>query len=187
MKSIKMIFVVLGAALICAGCVPSLHPFFAEENIVFNDALLGAWISDSGAKCLFTKSDENYYEFSYIDKTPAQFEARLIELGGVKFLDLYPQPPDNDNGLYLASLVPAHTLARVTIGEDSISIALMDDDWLRRLSDRNDLNLAHERLADRSIVLTAPTRELQAFVLSNANGKEAFGDAEVFHRLRPAR
>ncbi|MGH9939527.1 MAG: hypothetical protein ACREAM_25075, partial [Blastocatellia bacterium] len=98
-----------------------------------------------------------------------------------------PQPPDNNNGLYLANLVPAHTLARVTISEGSISIAMMNADWLGRLSDRNDLNLAHERLADHSVVLTAPTRELQAFVLSNANSKEAFCDAEVFHRLRPAR
>ncbi len=187
MKSIKMTFVVLGAALIFTGCAPSLHPFFTEENIVFNDALLGTWISDSGNKCVFTKSGENHYELLYIDEAPARFEARLIKLGGETFLDLYPQIPDKENGLYLAHLVPAHTLARVTIGEDSISIALMDGDWLGKLRERNDLNLAHERLADGAIVLTAPTRELQAFVLSNAKREETFGDAEVFRRLRPAR
>jgi len=184
MRSIKMTLVVLGAALIFSGCVPSLHSFFTEENIVFNDALLGVWMSDSGAKCTFTKSDENHYEFLHVDETAARFEARLIELDGVTFLDLYPHKRDS---LYPAHFVPAHTLARVTIGEGSISIAPLDDNWLRKLNDRNDLNLAHERFADGAIVLTAPTRELQAFVLSNAKSKEAFGNAEVFHRLKPAR
>jgi len=59
-----------------------------------------------------------------------------------------------------------------------------DDDWLKRLSDRNQLDLAHELINDNMIVLTAPTRELQAFALKHADSKEAFGEAAVFHRLR---
>src|SRR6185436_12927357 len=106
-----------------------------------------------------------------------------IELNGISFLDLYPRNPDNGNGLYLASLVPAHTLARLTIGENSISIALLDDDWLRKRSDQHQLTLAHERLADGAIVLTASTRELQSFVRSNVNNKEVFGEPEIFRRL----
>jgi hypothetical protein len=187
MKNIRMTLLVLGAALIFTGCAPSLHPFFDEENVVFKEALLGSWISDSGEKCTFTKSGENHYEFLYVDETPARFEARLIEFDGLTFLDLYPKGPDNGNGLYLASLVPAHTLARLTIGENAISIALLDDDWLRKRSDRHQLTLAHERLADGAIVLTAPTGDLQAFVRSNVNNKEVFGDPEIFRRLGPVK
>ena len=89
------------------------------------------------------------------------------------FLDLYQQ--ENES-----SLVRAHLIARVTIGKDSISIALLNYDWLRKLSDQNKLNLPHERLTDGTLVQTASTMELQAFILSNANNKEAFGDVEVF-------
>jgi len=184
MQNILKIFVVVWAALSLTGCAPSLHPFFTDEDVVFNEALLGVWIGDSGKKCLFTRSGDNHYELLYVEDESARFEAQLIELGGATFLDLYPNPPGKGNGLYSVNFVPAHTLARVTIGENSISIAMMNGDWLKQLSDRNQLDLAHERLDDEMVALTAPTRELRAFVLKHADSKEAFGEAEVFHRLR---
>jgi hypothetical protein len=185
MRNILKIFVVFVASLAMAGCfAPALNPFFTNENIVFNETLLGVWIKDSGEKCLFTKSGENHYELLYVSEATARFEARLIELDGVTFLDLYPKPMSEGNGLLLANFVPTHTIARVTISKDSISIAMMDGDWLKQLSDQNQLDLAHERLDDEMIVLTAPTRELQAFALKHVYTKEAFGEAGVFHRIR---
>lgn len=184
MQNILKIFVVFVTALAMAGCfAPSLHPFFTNENIVFNETLLGGWIKDSGEKCLFTKSGENHYELLYVSDAAARFEARLIELGGATFLDLYPKPMSEGNGLVLANFVPAHTLARVTISKDSISIAMMDGDWLKRLSDQNQIDVAHERLDDEMVVLTAQTRELQVFALKHAFTKEAFGEVAVFRRI----
>ena len=185
MQNILKIFVVFLAALSLTGCAPpSLHPFFTDEDVVFDEALLGVWISDSGKKCLFTRSGDKHYELLYVENESARFEAQLIELGGTTFFDLYPKPFDKGNGLDLANFVPAHTLARVTISEDSMSIALMNCDWLKQLSDRNQLDLAHERLDEEMVALTAPTRELRAFALRYADSKEAFGKAEVFHRPR---
>lgn len=60
----------------------------------------------------------------------------------------------------------------------------MDGDWF----ERNDSGLAHERLGgpyDRTTVLTASTRELQAFLLKHNDDKYLFGEAAVFHRLKP--
>jgi len=185
MQKILKIFVVFWAAMSLTGCAPpSLHPFFTDQDVVFNEALLGVWISDSGKKCLFTRSGDKHYELLYVEDESARFEAQLVELGGATFFDLYPKPLDKGNGFYFANLVPAHTLARVTIGKDSISIALMNCDWLKQLSDRNQLDLAHECLDDEMVALTAPTRELRAFALKHADSKEAFCEAEVFHRLR---
>jgi hypothetical protein len=173
----------LGAALLFSACSPSLHPFFNESNVVFRDTLLGIWIGPSGDRLTFTKSGNDHYELLYVDETSARFEARLFELGGATFLDLYPQIGDKGNSLYLTSLVRAHALVKLTIGEDSLSIALLDDEWLKKLSDQRQLGLAHERLADGTIVLTAPTSELQAFILRDANREEAFGESETFRRL----
>ena len=185
MRKILKTFVVLVAASVLTSCTPSLHPFYTDKDIVFNEALLGAWINDSGDKCLFTKSGDKHYDFLYVDDELTRFEARLIELGGVKFLDLYPKTQGKNNDISPANFVPAHTLGLMTIGKDSISIAMMDGDWLKQLSDWKQLDLAHERLADGSIVLTAPTRELQAFVMKHADDKKLFGDANVYHRLTP--
>jgi hypothetical protein len=187
MQNILKTFVLFGIALALTACAPSLHPFFTDEDIVFNEKLLGMWVSDSGEKYKFARSGDNHYELLYVDDGLARFEARLIELGGATYLDLYPKLLGNDIDLYPTNCVQAHTLARVTIGEDSISITMMDGDWLKQLSDRNQLTLAHERLDNGMIVLTAPTRELQAFALKHADDKEVFGEAEVFHRSHPGK
>ncbi len=184
MRNTLKIFVIFGIALALTGCAPSLHPFFTDESVVFNESLLGVWLSDDGEKCKFTKRGDDHYELLYVDDEPARFEARLIELGGKTFLDLYPKPLGDGNGLYLANFAPAHTLARVTIGQGWFSIEMMDGDWLKKLSDQNQLDLAHERLDNGMIVLTAPTRELRALALKHADSKEAFGEAAVFRRIR---
>ena len=187
MQNILKIFVAFGIALALTACAPSLHPYFTDKDIVFNEALLGVWIDDSGGTCKFTKSGDNHYELLIMEEKPARFEARLIELGGENFLDLYPKPLNGEVDLYPSNIVPAHSLARATIDKDSISIAIMQGDWLKRLSDRNQLDLKHERIDGDMVVLTAPTRELQAFALKHANNKEAFGEAEVFHRFHPGK
>jgi hypothetical protein len=183
MWNILKIFVVLAIATALTACAPSLHPFFTDRDVVFNEALLGLWIDDSGEACKFTKSGDDHYELLIMGEKPVRFEARLIDLGGVTFLDLYPKPLGNESELYLESFAPAHRLARVTIGMDSFSIAIMDGSWLKNLSDRNQLDLKHERINGDMIALTASTQELQAFALKHANDEEAFGDAAVFNRF----
>ncbi len=184
MRNILRTFVVLVAGLVLTACAPSLHPFYTDEDIVFNDALLGEWVNYSGEKCKFIKTDADHYEFLFVDgEARSRFKARLIELGGRTYLDLYPELADHDKGLPVANLVRAHTLARVIISENSISIAMMNGDWIKRLSDQNNLNLSHERMDDGDIVLTAPTLELRAFVQRHSDDKEAFDDGDVFYRV----
>src|SRR5262245_42420187 len=88
MQNIFKIFIVFGIALALAACAPSLHPYFTDEDIVFDEGLLGMWVNDSGENCLFTKSGDNNYGLLFMDGGPTRFEARLIELGGATFLDL---------------------------------------------------------------------------------------------------
>ena len=86
MQNFLKIFVVFWAALSLTGCdAPSLHPFFTDEDIVLNEALLGVWVSEPGEKCIITRSGDKHYELLYFDDAPARFEARLFELGGATF------------------------------------------------------------------------------------------------------
>ena len=67
MRNILKSFVVFGIALAMTACAPSLHPFYTEKDIVFDEDLLGVWIDDSGATCKFTKSGDNHCELLLMD------------------------------------------------------------------------------------------------------------------------
>jgi len=181
MRKIWKKLMVLSCALALTACTPSLHPYYTDENLVFTDELLGTWLSDTGEKCKFSKAGDNYYELLFVDDAAIRFEVRLLELGGATYLDLSPKPINEEVDSY-PNLIPAHILARVEIGQEAISLAIMEGNWL----ERNDLSLAHERLGGTygTIVLTAPTRELQSYLLKHAGDKDLFSPAKSFHRLK---
>lgn len=178
MKRIPFTLVLFAAALLLFGCAPSLHPYATEETAVFNPSLLGEWIADSGDRCTFKQTGEKQYEMLFEDEKASRFEARLFELGGTSYLDLSSEPEQ-------AGTIRGHSLVRVTIEENALSLATLEEDWLRTLSDRRQLALPHERMKDGTIVLTAPTNELQAFLLQYASHPDLFADAEIYQRAQP--
>ncbi len=58
----KKYFWFVGALVILAGCVPSLHPLYTDKDTVFELALLGKWSEkDSKATWTFTKGNKKQY------------------------------------------------------------------------------------------------------------------------------
>ncbi len=89
----KALLWVLGSALTLVGCIPTLHPLYAEKDLVFDPALLGLWSSDKERETwLFEKESESAYKLTYTDShgKAGQFTAHLLKLNGNRFLDLYP-------------------------------------------------------------------------------------------------
>jgi hypothetical protein len=185
-KSLKKLAVVAFGALLTA-CTPSLHPLFTEKDVVFESALLGKWVceDDEGSKTewSFTRSGDKVYGLVHVeDGDPGRFEARMVKLGQHFFLDLYPEEPVVDNGFYKLHLVRAHTFAKITLDGDALSVSIMDPEWLEKSLDDGDLTLRHEKEKGGGILLTAPTAELQQFVLKAVENPEAFPDASTFRR-----
>ena len=42
MRALKLT-VALGLVVLLAGCFPSLHPLYTEEDLVYDSALVGTW------------------------------------------------------------------------------------------------------------------------------------------------
>lgn len=175
----KTTLVALSIALLLAGCVQSLHPLFTDQNLVFEPALVGTWAEeDSKNIWIFLKSGEKAYELVYTEKgTPAKFSARLGRLGKSLFLDLIPQMPDIRNDLQQAHLLPTHTFSKVWMEGDTLRLAMLDHDWLKRMIDSRKLKIGHERLGNQ-VVLTAPTKKLQEFVAKYSEDGKAFPKPE---------
>ena len=182
-KTIRLPMTLAFTLLVAAGCVPSLNPLYTEKDLVFEPALVGVWTENDEAKdtWAFEKQGENGYRLIYTnDGKTGEFEARLLKLGGTLFLDFYPDEAGlkdlTRNDFYKSHLVPAHSFAKVMQIEPTLQMALLDPDWVKKLLEKNPGAIAHGQVAEDRIVLTAPTKELQKFVVQYA--KEAFGEGE---------
>ncbi|MHC4154209.1 MAG: hypothetical protein ACYST6_04725 [Planctomycetota bacterium] len=156
MKTKKVLSYVLAGIL--AGCVPvmSLHPLYTEQDVAFEEKLLGVWVNDPNDPeeiWEFKRPDESKaeYELIFSDKEGKRgiFAAHLVKLDGRLFLDAFPKEfpcevddPNKTDWHYNAFfMVPAHTFMTVDCIEplQAVSKCLsedepVDEDSLKSLS-----------------------------------------------------
>ena len=56
-------------------------------------------------------------------------------------------------------------------------------EWVDKLLTNNPKAIAHHRIDDKLVALTASTKELQAFVLKFAADTNAFGEPSEMHKV----
>jgi hypothetical protein len=137
MKAKKLLFYVLAAAL--GGCVPvmSLYPLYNEDDIVFEERLLGVWVDEpNGPETVweFRRPDESKkeYELIFSDKEGKKgvFVTHLVKLRDKLFLDVHPhQFPSGEEEAEKMKLpynafffMPVHTFIRIDCIESLQSI-----------------------------------------------------------------
>ena len=192
----KLLFYMLAALM--GGCVPvmSLRPLYTKENVVFDKKLLGTWVDDPNEPEItwqFESIDEpeNAYKlvFTGEDGMKGSFVAHLVKLQGKLFLDVYPSEPPWDlddpnkvdwpyNTLFL---VPTHTFVKIDSVGPKLKMRLMLETQLEKLLEVNPDAIEHVAAKDK-LVLTASTKELQAFVLKYADSDKVFTDEVVLNR-----
>lgn len=164
----------LVALTLLAGCIPSLNPMYTDQQLIFDTNVLGVWVqSNSQNQWEFTKRDATSYRLVYTDQDGQQgrFIARLADVDGTRFLDLFPEETEFDaSGFYKFHLVPIHTIYLVKQTEPQLELAAIDYKWLDKyLTDHPDA-VQFATFNGRKM-LTAPTSDVQAFVLKH---KEMF-------------
>ena len=177
---------ILAVMLLMSACVPSLYPLYTEGDLVFEPLLVGTWVvEDDGNETIWTvKKSAEGYEMVDVeeDQDPAKFDVRLVKLGGHTFLDLFPAQQEPNNGLYQLHLIRAHTFMKVTLDGDSLGVTMLDQEWLKNALKSKGTALAHQTLVDGDLLLTAPTADLQEFILKSCADPEAFGEPIMFTR-----
>jgi hypothetical protein len=168
---------VLVLSLLLAGCVPSLHPLYTEKDLVYDAALLGVWVDDEGRTSWTVKraGDKSYSLMAIDEKGNARhYEGHLLDLGKHRFLDLLPEKPEVED----YHLIRAHTFYRIWAYGDTFRLAGLDPDWIRKRK----IAIRHELLPPKGMLLTAPTKSLQEFVLQYVEDPEAFPHQEEYRR-----
>lgn len=192
----KTLFYLL--AVLLGGCVPvlSLNSLYTEENVVFDQKLLGTWVDDPNRPEVtweFERLEEpnNAYKlvFSDEDDKKGSFIVHLVKLRNRLFLDVYPgelpwEPDDPNEVKWLYNsffLIPAHTFMRIDSIEPQLRMRLTDDDEMAELLKEDPNTVKHISIEDR-LILTASTKELQAFVLKYAVDRRVFSNEVILNR-----
>ena len=190
MKARKFLFYIVPFLL--GGCVPvlSLYPLYTKEDVVLEKKLLGTWVDDVNSPETtweFNRIDEpeNAYKLIFTDEDgkKGSFVAYLLKLQDRLFLDIYPSDlpwePDDPNKMdwpYNSFfLVPAHTFLRINSIEPQLKMRLALESKIEELLTEDPNAVKHMTIGER-LVLTAPTRDLQAFVLKHVDSDKLFTD-----------
>jgi uncharacterized protein (UPF0128 family) len=197
MKTKKILFYLLAALL--GGCVPvmSLHPLFGEKDVVFNEKLIGTWVeepNEGNTIWEFKRADinENAYQLIFSDKEGKKglFTTHLVRLKDKLFLDICPAEQQDSNKIEWAFntllLIPAHTFIKVNSIEPQLKMQITDDEKMKEFLKADPNAIKHEFLDEQSLILTASTKELQAFVLKHADDSRVFIEAMVLSRKKIA-
>jgi hypothetical protein len=186
MNTKKFLFYLL-AAVLC-GCVPvaSLHCLYTDADVVFEEKLLGTWMDDPNdpdSTWQFSRMDDpnNSYKLIFTDEEgrKGSFISRLVKLKKKLFLDVYPsglpwEPEDpNDIDYNTFFLIPAHTFLKVDSIEPRLKMSITQEGEMEKLLKENPDAVKHTSVEDR-LVLTASTKQLQAFVLKYADDERLF-------------
>lgn len=178
-----ILFVVLVAA---AGCLPTFEPVYTDEQLVFDDTLLGTWTqANTSNQWLVERGNAKSYLVSYreVGKPLARFEAHLCQIGDLLVLDLAPRADDpNVHPLQQLHQMPVHTIYLVTREPQKLTLAAIDFKWLEEylLQHANELSSAKH---SGRLVATGSTRDMQNFVTAH---RDKFTNRMVLDRT-PAR
>lgn len=196
MNTKKILFYLL-AAVLC-GCVPvaSLHCLYTDADVVFDEKLLGTWMDDPNdpdTTWQFSRMDDpnNSYKLIFTDEEgrKGSFIARLVKLKNKLFLDVYPsglpwEPEDpNDIDYNTFFLIPAHTFLKVESIEPRLKMSITQEGEMEKLLKEKPDAVEHTSVEDR-LVLTASTKQLQAFVLKYADDERLFCNEVALVRVK---
>ncbi len=202
----KKVFPILLIFLACLlnGCLSTLYPIFKEEDIIFNKNLLGYWKSVNENNYVefkripagrrpempqgIHKLSDSGYLVSKIDSTGRITDENFVflaRIGKYYYLDYYGAETASEKAMsriFKDQFVKLHSSYRCDIKDNGrFEIRRFDKDFLDKLILNNKINIRHETVEGKNII-TAPTEELQKFIIQYSDNPAAF--TEVINYVR---
>ncbi len=146
----------------CASAV-AIHPFYTSTDLVSDLPLEGTWSGDDQVWQI-QKSDDGYV----VTTQNETFNVHLLRLKDSEFVDVASKS-DPEIG------VAGHLIGKIAMAEGKLYVSPINETWLKQMMDAG---LAPESTMGegQQIVLTAPTRDLQQFILQHASDPAAWDD-----------
>jgi hypothetical protein len=173
----------LAALGLVAGCAtPALHGIPEERRVALPEELLGKWQDiDEDEQIILTvepqsdRSAEVLLAFLEQDREPVELRLAVsaIEVAGERLLDVTLSESELDKVLdrYGMLLIPTHLFCRVRSDAGSITLAFLDDDWLK-----GRLPTEHLEQFNEMPLLTGDSSELIELLSAAAGDDSAWED-----------
>lgn len=200
---------ILVAIVTLSGCLSALHPLFTEKDLTFDPMLVGSWrVGDDeevftfqqgtpasfgdlpeGIQRLANKAYLLTITHSKTGEETGKYYAFLARIGKHLYLDYYPAPTKTQKeqaAFFATNFVQMHSFYRLQPGanDNTITIGQFADSYLRKLIDKKQIRIRHEQRTDGSYVITAPTEELQQYVVKYGDVDEAYQDNKTYTRIQ---
>lgn len=175
----------------CTGCLYTLNPLFTAKDLRFDPRLLGTWNTgeDKVIVTVATKEDlagfpkalqalqARTYKIRSIEgqsHIESQYLCFLVVLGKEYYMDLYPLERHPSADVLRAMVIPGHKFFKVKLQDKNIELRDLDDEFLEEEIRQKKVSIAHLTRSDGTILVTAPTAELQQYVLKYTHVTAAF-------------
>jgi len=194
--------------MLVSSCVlSSLFPLYTEKDLMTDDGLIGKWqvgeengekyywiiekldTVNTGGGFLGTSSEWSEYNTSKTyrlvavqDTIEQEFALHLLELDGIRYLDLYPVNVEVSPGFLAWHMVPTHIFGKVEIYKNQLITHFFDQDFFVKLIEQNKIRISHVDMNGRQLI-TAETEELQKFANKYDNQSQAFQKPDTLPRL----
>ncbi|UCF36545.1 MAG: hypothetical protein JSU96_17245 [Acidobacteriota bacterium] len=171
---------------LCSACVPTLYPLYQPADLVYEPGIAGKWKGED-------EPGDDYWSFTgqarddlvltvYEDGEQSHFNARVLVLDGIKFLDLEPFPlEDSGSEFYRGHFVPTHTFYRLGVERDRLILSGLDLNWLEEALRKREVEIDFHQINKNLLLITSPTEALQRMALK-AVDSGGFSDEAVLIR-----
>ena len=185
--------------VILSGCLTTLHPIFTEKDLVADPRLAGSWkkTKDGSIATYRQANSQDLDEFSPALKRNADkilmleekdtqgniksaSYAFMVKLGKYYYMDYYPTGIEKNKSVddfFAVHYVPMHSIYRIKFaGSRDFDIQQLDAGYLEKLIRNKQVRIKHEVTDDGKYVITAPTEELQQYLIKYSDVPEAYSN-----------
>ena len=199
MKRIKVSVILFAVVLCLAGCLTTLHPIFTAKDLITDPRLIGNWEkAKDKSKVIYRQPNVNELnnlspalqseagKIYMLDEKDEQGDIRstyyafMVKLGKYYYMDYYPasekerQSADN---FFAAHYIPMHSIYRIEFkNSNSFNVQRLDGGYLEKLIKNKQIRIRHEVMEDGGIFITAPTEELQQYLIKYSDVPEAYSN-----------
>lgn len=204
MKKIGILSTMLVLLVFLNSCLTTLHPIFTPADLVYKPELIGTWkivenkkekwaeinrLADADPRLFPGKTaaiKDKGYLITYKDSANTiseRYIAFLARIGKHLYFDYYPAAlpvTSKMDEFYLAHFVKMHIPYRLELQkEGGFTLSQLESGYMNELIEQKKIRIRHEKKEDEDIVITAPTSELQQYILKYGDDPEAYSGEKI--------